>query len=870
MTTTLAVGLGAEEELAAVLAGEVPALPAASLRQLAGALRYDAADPPGWAEDVWRHPGWQALATFVARHFPSAPHPELLVIRALQSVEAVRSGTMTTGALLAVMDRLKTRSHPVERPHVTARRLDNLSSCAASVTLWTAVWVVRTIRSLIVGRACLCAARLEGSAIEGRRRPSAMTAKGCWRSVRAGLVTACLAMGLVAGSSLVATSLAFASTTPTTASDWSALSNAVDGCTSSSSLTVVLGAAITAPTGAYLAVPSGCSLTLNLAGNDLSITSVAAGDAAIAVPTGASLDIEDTSTTGTLTATGGGGSGNGDGGGAGIGGDSNGGSSGSVTISSGTVTATGGASNGGGAGSGIGGGGGFGSGGSSGSVTISSGTVTATGGGSTYGGGGSGIGGGGGGQYDSAGSSGSVTISSGTVTATGGAGYEGAGGAGIGGGGGGFGGSGGSSGPVTISSGTVTATGGSSSSGGGGGSGIGGGGDGGSSGPVTISSGTVTATGGGGGGGGGGSGIGGGGGGGGSNDGGSGSVTNAGVLELGSALTVTGSGSLSNTGTISSISGSSSGSLVNDGVVLTDSAAAISVAESGTAPVVFSPQTTGTFGGSQTLSGTGVVSGETLGFAVDPSSGTGVCTLSGPTLSYTGVGTCVVDATLKNGTTTTPAVVAAPITVGEASRFGGGSLPQSITFSTPPSAPVVGGTYAVSASSTSGATVTLSIDASSSTVCSINAGTVTFNNIGTCQIDASVPASGNYATATSHQTITVGEASRFGGGSLATLPNGTGYWVASPGGAVTASGSAVSYGSMAGKPLNQPVVGMASTPDGHGYWLVAADGGVFSFGDAAFYGSMGSRPPATGVIGFFSTSTGYTIVSGNGTATTFS
>jgi len=76
---------------------------------------------------------------------------------------------------------------------------------------------------------------------------------------------------------------------------------------------------------------------------------------------------------------------------------------------------------------------------------------------------------------------------------------------------------------------------------------------------------------------------------------------------------------------------------------------------------------------------------------------------------------------------------------------------------------------------------------------------------------------------------------------------------------------------MAGKPLNKPVVAMASTPDGHGYWLVAADGGVFSFGDATFYGSMGSRPPLTGVIGLFSTITGsgYTIVSGNGTSTTF-
>ena len=47
---------------------------------------------------------------------------------------------------------------------------------------------------------------------------------------------------------------------------------------------------------------------------------------------------------------------------------------------------------------------------------------------------------------------------------------------------------------------------------------------------------------------------------------------------------------------------------------------------------------------------------------------------------------------------------------------------------------------------------------------------------------------------------------------------------------------------MGGRPLNQPVVGMASTPDGKGYWLVAADGGIFSFGDAVFHGSMGGIP----------------------------
>ncbi|MHB1762104.1 MAG: hypothetical protein ACYCTL_04960, partial [Acidimicrobiales bacterium] len=240
-----------------------------------------------------------------------------------------------------------------------------------------------------------------------------------------------------------------------------------------------------------------------------------------------------------------------------------------------------------------------------------------------------------------------------------------------------------------------------------------------------------------------------------------------------------------------------------------------------------------------------------------------VCSINAGTVTFNNIGTCQIDASVPALGNYAAATSHQTVTVGPE--------PQSITFSTPPSAPVADGTYAVSASSTSGATVTLSIDSSSSTVCSINAGTVTFNNIGTCQIDASVPALGNYAAATSHQTVTVGETSRFGGGSLATLPNGTGYWVASPGGAVTASGSAVSYGSMAGKPLNKPVVGMAPTPDGHGYWLVAADGGVFSFGDAAFYGSTSARPPSTGVIGLFSTITGsgYTIVSGNGTATTF-
>jgi cell wall-associated NlpC family hydrolase len=76
---------------------------------------------------------------------------------------------------------------------------------------------------------------------------------------------------------------------------------------------------------------------------------------------------------------------------------------------------------------------------------------------------------------------------------------------------------------------------------------------------------------------------------------------------------------------------------------------------------------------------------------------------------------------------------------------------------------------------------------------------------------------------------------------LASTPDGSGYWLADASGGVSAHGSAVSYGSLAGHPLNAPIAHIVSTSDGHGYWLVASDGGIFSFGDATFLGSMGSR-----------------------------
>lgn len=62
-------------------------------------------------------------------------------------------------------------------------------------------------------------------------------------------------------------------------------------------------------------------------------------------------------------------------------------------------------------------------------------------------------------------------------------------------------------------------------------------------------------------------------------------------------------------------------------------------------------------------------------------------------------------------------------------------------------------------------------------------------------------------------------------------------------------GDAVTFGGLATKTLNKPVVGIATTPDGKGYWLAAADGGVFSFGSAPFEGSMGGHTMDAPVVG---------------------
>jgi hypothetical protein len=100
---------------------------------------------------------------------------------------------------------------------------------------------------------------------------------------------------------------------------------------------------------------------------------------------------------------------------------------------------------------------------------------------------------------------------------------------------------------------------------------------------------------------------------------------------------------------------------------------------------------------------------------------------------------------------------------------------------------------------------------------------------------------------------------------LETHPNLNGYHeVASDGGLF--SFNAPFSGSMGGKPLNAPIVGMAVEPDNGGYYEVASDGVIFAF-NAPFSGSMGGHPLNKPIVGMaFDTRTGgyYEVASDGG------
>jgi hypothetical protein len=101
---------------------------------------------------------------------------------------------------------------------------------------------------------------------------------------------------------------------------------------------------------------------------------------------------------------------------------------------------------------------------------------------------------------------------------------------------------------------------------------------------------------------------------------------------------------------------------------------------------------------------------------------------------------------------------------------------------------------------------------------------------------------------------------------MAGTRSGGGYWLVAGDGGIFSFGDAAFHGSTGNIRLNQPIVGMAATPTGGGYWFVAADGGVFSFGDAVFRGSTGNLRLTRPIVGMAATPSGrgYWLVAADG------
>ncbi|MFM8528633.1 MAG: hypothetical protein ACKOD2_02960, partial [Ilumatobacteraceae bacterium] len=128
---------------------------------------------------------------------------------------------------------------------------------------------------------------------------------------------------------------------------------------------------------------------------------------------------------------------------------------------------------------------------------------------------------------------------------------------------------------------------------------------------------------------------------------------------------------------------------------------------------------------------------------------TGTCTLSGTSLSAARGGlSCTVEVTRAGDSNYLARSVSETITVNK--------IAQTLTFrSTPPSPANPGGTYTVAVDSDAFLAPVIAIANSSSAVCSVSAGIVTFNTSGTCLISASQSGNDVYAAGAASQSVTV-------------------------------------------------------------------------------------------------------------------
>ena len=177
------------------------------------------------------------------------------------------------------------------------------------------------------------------------------------------------------------------------------------------------------------------------------------------------------------------------------------------------------------------------------------------------------------------------------------------------------------------------------------------------------------------------------------------------------------------------------------------------VNQAANAITVTSPVPTGAVVGGATYTPTATAtSGDTVAITIDGSSSS-VCSISGGVVSFQAVGTCKLD---FNDTGNSNYVAATQVQ--QSFSVNKGTSVITVTSSAPGSAVVGGVTYTPTATATSGDPVAITVDGSSSAVCSISGGVVSFLAAGTCTLDFNDTGNSNYVAATQvQQSLGVGK-----------------------------------------------------------------------------------------------------------------
>ncbi len=173
----------------------------------------------------------------------------------------------------------------------------------------------------------------------------------------------------------------------------------------------------------------------------------------------------------------------------------------------------------------------------------------------------------------------------------------------------------------------------------------------------------------------------------------------------------------------------------------------------GSQAITFNPPVTGTYKDAWTVLPS-ASSGLLVTLAVDPSTTGNACSLSGTTVKYLNAGNCVLDANQAGNENYLPAPhLTRTIVVGKAS--------QVITFAVPATGSVFGSS-ALAPSASSGLSVSLAVDASTTgNACSLSGTTVKFLSVGDCVLDANQAGNANYLSGDQlSRTVMVGKASQ--------------------------------------------------------------------------------------------------------------